>query len=100
HTSCYRDWSSDVCSSDLYWERDLRELVGPLMRDFDAHLPPPATVDYMSDAARYDQWGWHVDIRRATPREFSTLAGAGPRGFSLRSEERRVGKECRSAARA
>src|SRR5207245_3904221 len=21
HTRCYRDWSSDVCSSDLYWRR-------------------------------------------------------------------------------
>src|SRR5207245_1872736 len=25
HTRCYRDWSSDVCSSDLYSERVIRE---------------------------------------------------------------------------
>jgi S-formylglutathione hydrolase FrmB len=66
-----------------YWERDLRELVGPLMRDFDARLAPPATVDYMSDAARYDQWGWHVEIKRATAREFTTLSGADAHGFAL-----------------
>src|SRR6266542_3446621 len=26
HTSCYRDWNSDVCSSDLYRRRD-EELI-------------------------------------------------------------------------
>src|SRR6266542_5783772 len=33
HTSCYRDWSSDVCSSDLLDSgyRDFAERFGPIM---------------------------------------------------------------------
>src|SRR5438128_11185841 len=57
HTSCYRDWSSDVCSSDLVVSRP-RARHNP--------LAPLATL-----AARRFQ-------------------------LSVRSEERRVGKECRS----
>src|SRR5207245_8431272 len=60
HTRCYRDWSSDVCSSDLsgVGPRDLLEVV----RTNSGRLPkaPELTPD------------------------------------DVRSEERRVGKECRS----
>src|SRR6266542_7072815 len=59
HTRCYRDWSSDVCSSDLR---------GPCRRAYLRHVEGPQ--------------------RRAR--------GASARGGSRRSEERRVGKECRS----
>src|SRR5215813_13051796 len=58
HTRCGRDWSSDVCSSDLIWGMrkvlaDMQNRIGP--------------------------------------------ATAGPFGvLQTRSEERRVGKECRS----
>src|SRR5205809_7397969 len=57
HTRCSRDWSSDVCSSDLAIES------GEFFR-----LPPL------------------VELCTAVKR----------RGGTLRSEERRVGKECRS----
>src|SRR2546429_3650076 len=74
HTRCSRDWSSDVCSSDL--------------RDLSARgaLPPTLILTTFDDS----------DV---------VLDGirAGARGFLLkdvsyqqRSEERRVGKECRS----
>src|SRR5207248_4937655 len=68
HTRSYGDWSSDVCSSDLN-ERPLRRgfsFAGARTR---ASLPRPRIV-----------------------------SGDGPlRGLlPLRSEERRVGKECRS----
>src|SRR6266852_8247969 len=56
HTRCYRDWSSDVCSSDLS-----RRLADPCGRGT----------------------GW----RPRCP---------GVRSRRERSEERRVGKECRS----
>src|SRR3989442_4957280 len=61
HTRCGRDWSSDVCSSDLGYLR--RERPG-------ATLQPTAVVNeaYM----------------RLLPQR------------RVRSEERRVGKECRS----
>src|SRR6266542_2163584 len=57
HTSCYRDWSSDVCSSDLVG-------VGACVRSADGLLRLIAI----------------------------TVAVVPP----TRSEERRVGKECRS----
>src|SRR5439155_9314522 len=57
HTRWPRDWSSDVCSSDLKWGLDPRP-----RQQLAAHAPGPH------------------------PR----------RGMPWRSEERRVGKECRS----
>src|SRR5439155_3385974 len=59
HTRWPRDWSSDVCSSDLTEE-------------------PIITDDWLS---RTLTWGW--------------FERAGAAGVN-RSEERRVGKECRS----
>src|SRR5687768_18588194 len=56
HTRCSRDWSSDVCSSDL---------------------APAATA------------------AAARGRLLGRAAGSAPLGL-VRSEERRVGKECRS----
>src|SRR5206468_6720895 len=64
HTRSDRDWSSDVCSSDL---SRLRVAVGP------------------SNRAR----------KRGTTATRSRL-WQRPRRRSTRSEERRVGKECRS----
>ena len=68
------DWSSDVCSSDLYVSPEVevimqsgKEVVGSVMED----LRMTTTLGYI-----------------LTPR--LTVAGG------LRSEERRVGKECRS----
>src|SRR5438128_9674358 len=60
HTRCYRDWSSDVCSSDL----------------------PPAPPARPAPL-------------QATPRKPSRPQ-ASRKWASSRSEERRVGKECRS----
>src|SRR2546429_4879986 len=80
HTRCSRDWSSDVCSSDLvrFHGPEPLVLVQPVFtphRDGDGPewpRPPPAPPP---------------------PRGEAFLnAPAQPR----RSEERRVGKECRS----
>src|SRR5437868_8997571 len=75
HTRSKRDWSSDVCSSDLY---AVHGLAGAEPRDF---------------LVRGE--GGHLDLVRA--REggfaggfFAVFVPADPR-----SEERRVGKECR-----
>src|SRR5690554_7673524 len=64
HTRCGRDWSSDVCSSDL-------------LRGRKGYLP-----------ARLVNAAVHVWLTIA-----ATLVCLSDR---LRSEERRVGKECRS----
>src|SRR2546422_8088425 len=58
HTRCSRDWSSDVCSSDLYGQHTLNVMAA-------ATQPPSIALS-------------------PTTMQFS------------RSEERRVGKECRS----
>src|SRR3712207_9044883 len=83
HTRYWRDWSSDVCSSDLREDRRAdAEAVGrnaqaPAARAR-AHAPPTARHPRRADRGR----------RR----------GAAPGAVALhpRSEERRVGKECRS----
>src|SRR3712207_8454386 len=84
HTRYWRDWSSDVCSSDL----------GQVRHDVDVQL---------LDLARAQHH------RLATPRPVGVTAMVGSAGrpairtgrpkiasAPCRSEERRVGKECRS----
>src|SRR2546422_1057601 len=72
HTRCSRDWSSDVCSSDLDWKT---------LFDGIAHVlgqPPGKGGEYyLTDAFQY-------------------MVDRGRRLYTARSEERRVGKECRS----
>src|SRR3712207_7873497 len=72
HTRYWRDWSSDVCSSDLY----------------------PKFV-YGQDNARFIGGDVVATVR---PIESLTLSAKGEwiSARNLRSEERRVGKECRS----
>src|SRR5207245_4238707 len=71
HTRCYRDWSSDVCSSDLprYPARGA------------ARVPPQPHPRRRGRRADCD----------GCARGAARVGRAGPR-----SEERRVGKECRS----
>ncbi len=65
-----------------YWARDLREYVGPLVKRF-AHPPrPPRVIGYRTVANPWRQWGWRVALRRPE-RAFSSLSGAGRKGFSL-----------------
>src|SRR5207245_8585608 len=81
HTRCYRDWSSDVCSSDL------GPPVGPSHRLQGPHREL-GVGDSGRDARAHREHRRHVDVdddRR--PREHH-------RG-EPRSEERRVGKEWR-----
>src|SRR5690606_40065665 len=94
HTRFSRDWSSDVCSSDLFTFRDdapTAELVDALPK---VRIGPDAiqiTVEYSDDvainAATFDA----NDIRVSTTINGRQviLQSAG------RSEERRVGEECR-----
>ncbi len=65
-----------------YWARDLRALIGPLMRDLRADDAAPARIDFQSADAHWTQWGWTVDVDRPA-REFSALQAAGPTGFSM-----------------
>src|SRR3712207_7518032 len=74
HTRYWRDWSSDVCSSDLADARTDEEALATCL----AGRPVPAGAQGLAaftDAVR---------------------ASATAPGRPHRSEERRVGKECRS----
>src|SRR5947209_19660532 len=76
HTSYWRDWSSDVCSSDLEFLRVRSHIERPQLfeaphQKCELGLKGGAAVAF---------------VKRIQKRI----------GFRLRSEERRVGKECRS----
>src|SRR5258707_5880961 len=78
HTRYWRDWSSDVCSSDLdtWWHGGFR--TAPYFHN---------SIGILTEAA---------SARIMTPSNVTReqLSRSGTRG--MRSEERRVGKECRS----
>src|SRR3546814_3060775 len=80
------DWSSDVCSSDL-WMRD----ADPAHLDAYVWVVTRHEIDYRGNVKE----GEAVTVRTWIPQ--------GPRGARfdrLRSEERRVGKECVSTCRS
>src|SRR5206468_8529958 len=88
HTRSDRDWSSDVCSSDL-----------ALYRDELASLEPSAGLHVAWTFTRTPPPGWTGWARRVDAAMLAELGpgpDAGARSFVCRSEERRVGKECRS----
>src|SRR3712207_7752736 len=78
HTRYWRDWSSDVCSSDL---------------SKSAHALWPAAQDELV-------WGWIRTVSVAPALEGGEKVNRPglqiAEASQLRSEERRVGKECRS----
>src|SRR5207245_6618177 len=77
HTRCYRDWSSDVCSSDLN------------------RYGLSFSKDWTSTRAMPRRRMLNLPSGR---RASSSMKPAQARGkiSGLRSEERRVGKECRA----
>src|SRR2546421_3682580 len=81
HTRSDRDWSSDVCSSDLIAANRLR---GSSMSELLSMDEPRKRF-----AAMMSGLDIHYDLGEGHPL-------LGRRMPDLRSEERRVGKECRS----
>src|SRR3546814_14743624 len=103
------DWSSDVCSSDLFYpaefgkrlDRYLRRPLGRIIANADsigAQLEGPLRPDYLGYAGDISAAGRHLmaliddlaDLQEIDRPDFSVTA---------RSEERRVGKECGSTCR-
>src|SRR3712207_7577408 len=82
HTRYWRDWSSDVCSSDLGLGlsicRELAELMG-------------GKVEAASELGR----GSSFTVKLPLPRVAGQVLAQSD-APTVRSEERRVGKECRS----
>src|SRR2546422_1755677 len=78
HTRCSRDWSSDVCSSDLVEDIRIQEV-----EDDDSHL-------FIASAAESSH-----QVEPVFTLQFF-FGDSLDHVQKLRSEERRVGKECRS----
>src|SRR2546429_6068305 len=80
HTRCSRDWSSDVCSSDL--EKHVRALA----------------CFFSSDERRAEEARESANMFLSQAESKSIVIKKFTTSFFpyVRSEERRVGKECRS----
>jgi S-formylglutathione hydrolase FrmB len=81
HIPAYFDYYGAGTHSWPYWTRDLQWSISTIMSDF-SHPAPPGPAAYMSADDQYTFYGWMVDMHR-TAREFSTLSGASPGGFTL-----------------
>src|SRR5207249_9141595 len=94
HTRSKRDWSSDVCSSDL-------ELI---QRDIDDERVRTEIVSYLKPQPGTDHPRFFPPIVLAVLARHPAVTGRladrypaavlGPNRLFPRSEERRVGKEC------
>src|SRR3712207_8633997 len=86
HTRYWRDWSSDVCSSDLYVAGGQQVFM----------------MSWRNPDERHADWGLDaygqaiLDAMDAVERATGSRQVALQAFCSGRSEERRVGKECRS----
>src|SRR5690606_39281309 len=87
HTRFSRDWSSDVCSSDLSGHREETERLIE-------KLGPYGLIEFVRSARVAiinDSKGFHEKLK-----EFESMKpGEDVIENEFRSEERRVGKECR-----
>src|SRR5439155_18345352 len=87
HTRWPRDWSSDVCSSDLSSRRITSgDATGT------AHLAQSISTALLTHSYRTNLADWEGEKQSAISLT-DRVPGAGG---ETRSEERRVGKECRS----
>src|SRR5256884_1074092 len=82
HTRCSRDWSSDVCSSDLVSK--MRNVSLEQVGVDDGRMT--TWISYL-----WGTLGWILFEEGRVPEAEKYIKSAW-----LRSEERRVGKECRS----
>src|SRR5690606_39886602 len=96
HTRFSRDWSSDVCSSDL--DGDIEEL------EDEAVIHTGIEIDHAGNALETDNELQHEDDDELTINEVYETLDEEQRNVVnyligvARSEERRVGKEWRSRA--
>src|SRR3546814_12132651 len=84
------DWSSDVCSSDLLLMGNSPEVIERCRRVYDNHKA--LTINSI-------EYGINYTVE-AVPPTYPVSALAMRRRSAVRSEERRVGKECVSTCRS
>src|SRR5207245_3508840 len=95
HTRCYRDWSSDVCSSDLH-----RASSEPVMAPEESSI----AANGVDAKERGDYHHYYTDGAYQAPLVVpSGMAWTRVQDYRMpdasgvgRSEERRVGRECGS----
>src|SRR5207249_9697584 len=89
HTRSKRDWSSDVCSSDLPtrgWRCAGVLIHGTRARSLNTEATKPPRSALTSKTCKRGLYELNCPLHRVTV----------CKAFAMRSEERRVGKECRS----
>src|SRR5690606_40152803 len=96
HTRFSRDWSSDVCSSDLTHRRN--RLRRRPENQTTTVLARKKHFDYTGRRDKLASSHQSISVRRYSVRRFTIVCVVWER--TLRSEERRVGKGGRCAARA
>src|SRR5256884_8033789 len=98
HTRCSRDWSSDVCSSDLNKASQFALLnhLGREVHLCNVRLEELLRVEIYRRGLHSDAFA-RENLRPVTPNPVRPRAESlRSEGERTRSEERRVGKECRS----
>src|SRR5207249_7452498 len=99
HTRSKRDWSSDVCSSDLHFIRTFHATFGETPHRYLQRRRVERAMFLLRESQRKIT-DICLDVGFTSlgtfSRTFSDIVGESP----TRSEERRVGKECRSRMEA
>src|SRR5205814_5620799 len=90
HTRCLSDWSSDVCSSDLFFERQMRTASFVVFEIILQNPAQPGLMENNDVIQAFATDGAHQSFRKGILPRRSRRSQDFPR-----SEERRVGKECR-----
>src|SRR5207245_3544272 len=90
HTSCYRDWSSDVCSSDL-----TNATVGIIIFSFIPTVAFVLGIFVRRHPAEMLEGDLDALVENKRIIDVPSVS-AGVAADDSRSEERRVGKGCRS----
>src|SRR5205807_7882324 len=92
HTRLQGDWSSDVCSSDLPESQEQRESCEALVRQ----LGLAGNLSLIHDFLDTEEILFLLSACDAIVYPYQRSEEAASGAIRLRSEERRVGKECRS----
>src|SRR5207249_9503872 len=88
HTISKRDWSSDVCSSDLTMRMNSFVPDGPLLQEIGGEMFSPSCVYFTGIISSEPNAGLFTLIDQRPPLRLLLDASFD------RSDERRVGKEC------